>query len=281
MDITTQKCIVEQQVLNNAPSLSSIAPNVMVYTMMKRPGYMAIPAAEVIHLIKCISTEVRIRQVEEYIYSYKELPITHQNKSCFLLPKTRIITREGTLRDCNKFLPNMYNLHGIWYRVIPKLVESIPPPMKLPLTRPKWKYIDPEHLGTSGIYSNDDLNKLQAHIIEPVKKPAILDTLAKGISGKNIPAGKISLYNLMDEDSLEKIAMSTGERLWGAFVTFGSVSAEIHTIFIILRTIKYMADTLLHDFALHGIYGWSKQIVGALWGSLTHLLLHLARKPKE
>ncbi|KAL2737596.1 hypothetical protein V1478_001682 [Vespula squamosa] len=63
-------------------------------------------------------------------------------------------------------------------------------------------------------------------IMEPIEKPAILDTLARGISGKQISTGKISLYNIMDEDSLDKIAASTGtERLWEAFVTFGSASA--------------------------------------------------------
>lgn len=62
-----------------------------------------------------------------------------------------------------------------------------------PLTKPNWKYIDPEHQETSGIYSNDDLNKLRAHIMEPVEKSAIVDTLARGISGKHISSGKISL----------------------------------------------------------------------------------------
>lgn len=38
----------------------------------------------------------------------------------------------------------------------------------------------------------------------------------------------------MDEESLDKIAESTGQRLWGAFVTFGSASAGVIAIFMIL-----------------------------------------------
>lgn len=95
--------------LKNALSLAFIVLDEMAYTTMKKPEYMAIPAAEVIHMIKCIPTEVKIKQVEEY---YKELPITHQNKSCFLATKTQIISRQDTLKDCNELLPNMYNLHG-------------------------------------------------------------------------------------------------------------------------------------------------------------------------
>lgn len=83
----------------------------------------------------------------------------------------------------------------------------------------------------------------------------------------------------MDEESLDKIAVYTGHKLWGAFVTFGSTSAGIIAIFIILRLIKYIANTLIHGYAFHKMYGWSLQLVGALWGSLTNFLLHFANKP--
>lgn len=278
IDITRQKCALERQILKNALSLATLSPDETAYSFMKEPGYMAIIAGEVIHLIKCTPVEVKIRSTEN---CYKNLPITHRNQSCFLTPKTHIITQEAAMADCNELLPTMYMLHGSWYRITPKLVESVPPPTIQPLTRPEWKYISPEHLATSGIYSSEDLNKLRSHIMEPAEKPAILNTLLRGVSGQHIPKGQISLYNLMDEEALDKIATSTSQRLWGAFVTFGSASAGVIAIFMILRLIKYIADTVIHGYALHSIYGWSVHLVGALWGSLTHLLLHLARTPTE
>jgi len=34
---------------------------------------------------------------------------------------------------------------------------------------------------------------------------------------------------------------------------------------------------MLHGYTLHTIYGWSIHLIGALWDSVTNLLLHLAR----
>lgn len=117
--------------------------------------------------------------------------------------------------------------------------------------------------------------------MEPAEKPAILNTLAKGISSRQIPSEKLSLYNLMDDESLDKITSDTGQRLWGAFITFGSASAGVLIIFMALQLIKYIADTLLHRYALHNIYGWNLHLIGGLWGSLIHLLLHLDTKHPE
>ncbi|KAL2735742.1 116 kDa U5 small nuclear ribonucleoprotein component [Vespula squamosa] len=85
----------------------------------------------------------------------------------------------------------------------------------------------------------------------------------------------------MDEDSPDKIAVSTGERLWGAFIIFGSASADILAILIIFRFIKYIVETLLRGYPLHGIYGWGLHVIGALWSTLAHLLIHLRGKSER
>jgi hypothetical protein len=58
-----QKCALEKQILQNALSLSSIlfALDEMVFRNMKTPGYMVITAGEVIHLIKYVPMECRVR----------------------------------------------------------------------------------------------------------------------------------------------------------------------------------------------------------------------------
>jgi len=107
-DMMEQKCALEKQILQNALSLSSIAPDEMAHRIMKAPGYTAVTVREVVHLIKCIPAECRVRQTESCI----ELPVTHGNTSAFLLPGSRILTKTGTLRDCSELLPTMYRLYG-------------------------------------------------------------------------------------------------------------------------------------------------------------------------
>ena len=272
-DITEQKCALEKQILQNALTLSSIAPDEMAHRIMKSPGYTAVVAGEAIHLIKCVPVECKIRHTEE---CFAELPVTYGNSSAFLLPGSRILTRTGTHKDCSELLPNMYKIHETWFRFMPRPVESLPPPIIQPLTRPTWKYVTPAALATSGIYSDEDLNRLRNHIMFPVEKPQMLNTLARGAMGHNIPSGSISMTNLFDERSLERIAESAGTRLWQGFITFGSASAGVIAIFLIIKLIKLIVDTIIHGYALHSVYGWSLHLFGAIWSSVTQLLLHLA-----
>lgn len=277
-DIMEQKCALERQILQNALSLSNIAPDEMAFRIMRGPGYTAVTAGEVIHLIKCVPVECRIRHTEE---CYNELPVTHRNTSHFLLPRSRILTRTGTPRECSGLLPVMYKVQGAWFRMTPKPAESLPPPIIHPLTHPTWKYVSPSSLATSGIYSGEDLDRLRAHIMFPVKKPSILNTIARGAMGQNIPPGNISMMNLLDENSLNHIAASASEKVWKRFMTFGSASAGVLAIFLILRLLKLLVDTLIHDYALHTMYGWSIKLLGAIWSSVTHLLLHLGGRIEQ
>lgn len=277
-DIMEQKCALEQQILRNALSLASIAPDEMAYRIMKGPGYTAVTAGETIHLIRCIPVKCHVRQTE---LCYNELPVTHRNTSLFILPKSRILTRKGTLRECSDFLPVMYHLQEMWFRLTPRVTEVLPPPVIQPLTKPTWRYISPTTLADGGIYKTEDLDRLKTHIMFPVEKPAALSSLARGAMGETLPPGSISMVNLLDEDALNKIAESAAARAWRGFVTFGSASAGVLAIFILIRVTKLIIDTLIHGYALHTVYGWSLYLLGAIWSSVTHLLIHLGRQPRD
>jgi len=58
-DIMKQKCALERQILENALSLASIAPDEMASRIMKAPGYTAVTAGEVFHLIRCVPVECK------------------------------------------------------------------------------------------------------------------------------------------------------------------------------------------------------------------------------
>jgi len=126
----------------------------------------------------------------------------------------------------------------------------------------------------------------------PAEKPALLNTMARRISGHTIHDGTVSMYNLLDKASLQKIAESTASRLWKGFVTFGSAIAGVFGIFIVIRVIKLVIDTAIHGYALHTAYGCSLHLqiaprrcslhlLGAIWSSLTHLLLARGPTNKE
>lgn len=270
-DIITQKCRLEQQVLWNALSLAKQKPHEFAYTLMEGPGYMAITAGEIIHIIKCIPVEIEFRPSEA---CYNELPVTFRNHSMFLTPNPRILINTGSRRPCNTILLVIYNLYNTWYSVNPTLVEVKAPRVIKPMTTLLWKYVNPEFIATSGIYGRKELDEYRYQSLFAAEKQNLLDNIAHRADGHQINKNDVTMFNLMDQNTLDKIAESTGKRLWDGLITFGTVGAAIYAISVVFTLTKYVLDTTIHGHALHSAYGCSTHILGAIWGALATLLLH-------
>ena len=275
-DVLTQKCKLEQQALRNSLILATQAPDEFAYHFMKGPGYMSIVAGEVVHIVQCVPVEVTFRETKE---CYMQLPILSQNQTRYLTPRTHIISNTGTQISCNTFIRSMYFFGEKWFKMLPNPVEGPTPNIMMPKTTPTWKYTNPSSLATSGIYSQADLDKLRDHIMFQAEKPMVLNTLVKGVMGQPTDRQGFSVFNLLDEETIDKIAQSAWGKFWTIFTNFGTTSAGLIGIIIIIRGIKLIADTLIHGYTLHKIFGWSLHLLGAFWDSVTNLLLHLGTKP--
>ena len=272
VDLLEQKCKLERQVLKNALTLATISPEEFAYNIMKGPGWMSVVAGEVAHLIKCLPITVVYRKTED---CYIELPVTYQNNSYFMSPRTHILRKTGTKTECNDIVPQYYYLDDLWYKVLPKTVKVEAPLTLNPSEESNWKYENPGHLASSGIYTAEDMDNLRDRIMFPVERPAILDTVARGAIGQPTYGNNVNFHNLLDEGRIESMVQKAWDKAWGGFVSFGSASAGVLGLFITIRLVKLVFDTVIHGVALHHVYGFSLHLLGALWDSLTNLLLHL------
>ena len=144
-----------------------------------------------------------------------------------------------------------------------------------PIAKSKWQYMDPHKLANRGIYSADNVEKLKEHIMFPVEKAAFIDGLVQGAPGRDHATETLQIHSLLDEDTLEKIANYTVQKIWNGFLKFGSVSAGIMGIYITWRIIKTIINTNLNGIALHKVYGWSACRLVAAWTSLTQFCTFL------
>lgn len=278
-DVVKQNCEIERQVLKTTLSLATQAPDEFAFQLMKGPGYMAVVAGEVAHVIKCIPVEVKLRRTEE---CYHHLPVSRENDTLFISPRTHILLQTGTQISCNPMVPPMYQFQGAWYKLIPSPTETLAPQKVAPMTKLTWKYTSPGELAISGIYTQADLDNMRENILFPAERAAILNTIARGISGYPTQSQGTSFTHLLDEEALEKISRSAGSKILQSFMAFGTASAGVLGVFTIFAGVKLIADTIVHGYALHTVYGWSIHLLGALWSSLTYLLVHLGQKnPKD
>ena len=71
-DVLLQRCSLERETLKNALARATQTQDEFAYNLMKGPGYMAVTAGEVVHVIKCIPVEVMIQHRVE---CYAELKV--------------------------------------------------------------------------------------------------------------------------------------------------------------------------------------------------------------
>ncbi|XP_070516639.1 uncharacterized protein [Cardiocondyla obscurior] len=176
-NVMQQRCELEREVIKNTLSFASLQPDEFAYRLMKGPGYMAVSAGEAIHVIKCIPVTTTIRRVKE---CHLELPVIIRNNSYFLTPKSRILVKSSTVRECSYELPTLYFIEDTWVQFTPEAhVRETTPQQLQPMTSLTWKYLTPGSLATSGIYSQADIDKLRNHIMFPAEKPALLNSMAR------------------------------------------------------------------------------------------------------
>lgn len=258
-------------------SIASQSPDEFAYRLMKGPGYMAVSGGEVVHIIKCVAVAVKIQNGN---FCYAELEVTKNNETYFLTPRTHILKRKGTQIMCNAFIPNNYQIGEMWIKIMPRPIEARNPVTIKPMTRATWKYVNPENLATSGIYTEKDIKDLRERIMFPVEKPAVLNDLARKMHGQPIAGNGRSIFRLLDEEVVEKIAESAWTKMWSKFIIFGSASAGVVAIIFILHLIKGLFDIIIRGYTLYNIFGWLFHLLGAIFSSVAHCLTIISQ-PEE
>ena len=275
-DALYQRCNLERQTLRNALAIATRAPDEFAFHLMKSPGYMAVVAGEVVHRVKCLPVEVTVKHGD---HCYTELQVSKENFTYYLSPRTHILKGKGTQISCNPLLPSYYSIGDIWYKILPRPTESKNPSVIKPLTRPTWQYRSPAYLATSGIYSQKDLKDLKDRIMFPAERDAVLNDFAREVNGLPPTEQDGTLLKLLNEEAVSKIIDSTWSRVWKRFLTFGTVSAGLIGMLIIIKGIKIVIDVVVRGYTLTSGFGWYFHLIGALWSSVAHLLLFLFQGP--
>ena len=195
---------------------------------------------------------------------YAELKVMKGNSTYFLTPRTHIIKARGTKVSCNTILLSHYLVEGSWYKLRPKPTEGVEPITIQPSVQATWDYISPASLATSGIYTEKDLEDLRDRIMFPVESSSLLNDVAREIHGNTLDSHDGTLMKLMNEDTIEKIVESTWDRIWKKFMTFGTASAGVIAILLILQAIEMIIEVIINGFLIHRIYGWFYPYV---WGN--------------
>ncbi|KAL7287236.1 hypothetical protein TKK_0018664 [Trichogramma kaykai] len=275
-DSIFQKCMIARQIISNALSRSDSHPDIFALAVMKKRGFSAILAGETAHLVSCMEVACQIRAAET---CFNELPVVCKGAEGFLKPNTRIFTRVGTPRECSVIFPEIFEVDEVFIAMNPNVTLVQKPSIIQPLEAPTWNYEEIRSFMSSGIYSAEELEKLEDHMGFPLKRQALLESVVRRLADRPCTAESGNFQKLLDKDTFNKMSRSYFRSLYPGFIEFGAVCAGIAGCVVIIQLIKLVIDTVIHGVTLYSIYGWSFRLLGAFFGSITTMLIHIGRPP--
>ena len=223
---------------------------------------MSVIAGEVIHIVKCMSVEVTIEHGER---CFNQLQVTRNNETWYVTPRTHILVKRGVQVPCSNLLPSFYKINEVWYKIMPSPTETLPHSIIQSQLVNDWEYKSPTSLASSGIYTEQDLSKIRDRINFPMERPAMLNSIARGMSGIPTSHPDDSIINLIDEKTLERLAEGTCNKVWSKFMSIGTASAGFIGLLLIAQFIKLLIDTIIRGYTLQKVYGWSIHLIGAIF----------------
>ncbi|KAL7289203.1 hypothetical protein TKK_0017144 [Trichogramma kaykai] len=161
---------------------------------------------------------------------------------------------------------------------MPDMIDAPTPEIIKPLSRTQWKYASTDALAVGGVYAEKDQKKYCDLIVFPLERPSVLNQVAMTVSGRQIGREGISIAGFLDKAVLEKIANNTWGRIYSSFLNFGTLSAGVIGLIMLIRLIKLCIDATIRSYVLYEILGFSFKLLGAMMSSVTSLLIHRDNK---
>ena len=275
--VMAQICKMELQVLANLRATAAIDANQFGYAYKKQPGYTALIRGEVLYLIRCVPVRVYWRPAG---LCYQEIPVSYLNISCFLNPRTRILTHFSEEVPCSSQLPVKFKLQNIWVAMSPTVVRSTAPgQLTLGMNLSAWNY---EHVDmTLGIYSAQDLERQRAAVLHPLEYNAITRTIAANAGGFSKERQGLNMLNMMDPVQLKQVVVGHWEALTGKFKIFGAYSGGIIMIVFIYKAVAQACQGGIHFAAVKRIFGLGMGLVACVCPALANLALIYGQEDRK
>lgn len=268
-DMIMKQCILDKKIMSLELSMATLSPTEFAYIYAKEPGYTSVVMGEIIYLFKCIAVDVAVVNSDACTV---ELPVNHTGTIMYMAPKTHILQKMSTPATCSIILKPGFKILGNWYSTYPTL-HNIEDPNKIQSSiESTWKYINPGNLANSGIYTLEAMEALRKQVMFSTERLAIGESIVFDSVHNTLSNNGVSFTRYIDENKILASVHNYMTSIYGWLVTFGSISSGAIGLYVIMKILVFVLDTIIHAYHLKMLYGWSWWILGMFCNSLTMCL---------
>lgn len=280
--IQYQKCISDSKLIAATLSLAKYDPESLGLSIFgANSGFMTKISGEAAYIVKCKPKSVKIRKTP---LCYSEIPVTYNNESYFLTPRSRLLVKVGTQLSCDDFFRPMFYVNKQWFtRHNGNFIQAISPIMMKIEKFHDWKINSLTGIAHKGIYSSEDIQNYKKSINEPLSQKALETNFYQAIKGESDlnPAFKIGniitvndigdVFNVSDWS--KRVLASAYESL----ILLGHHFSAFIALFIILTVLKSIIEWGVSSYLLYKVFGWSWRLIFSCWKSIADAFLYSAK----
>lgn len=268
-------CVQEREQLKTLMTLARISPAEFAYQYKNQEaGVYAQTAGESVILIECPPVPVEYRRLPEICTD--ELPVTYQNTTAFLIPRSRIITYTPTVRGCSTLAPSLYKFDDIWVTTDGNL-HRVSPPATLSYPDSQtgtWTYDYLTSWVKAGIYTQEDLKKFERRILAGQEMQGVQSYITENMLGGRPTVEKYDLSSLISEATSVSILKKGWNQFWSGLSVFGTYIASFLGVYWIFLVVKLVVNIALNVKLIHDVTGWSWALLLGLWGGLARIFVN-------
>lgn len=271
---TQRYCELTRSHLHSLISLARSNAEDFAWIYMNRLGYTSVVRGEVLYLIQCKSTRVRVIPSQK---CYQELVVkTSQNATRYVKPSTHILVDMGTEIECSAVIPPMFNIEGTWIRVGSEITLPIPPVELTAQPSNSWSYGDMVTLGKLGILSDQQLSQYRTAVVSPLEQPSILSTFSRRIGSHLNYHGDIDDFAsaINTQKLTEDISNNILYKMYGWWEFIIRHLAGILGFAILWNILLSICSCIVNLTLLYKRFGFSSLLFFSVWSAMSKHILY-------
>lgn len=274
-DTIYRRCLVHREVLRNRLLLAPTTPSAISQILQDERGYVGRVLGEVLYIMKCVPTVVRIRRTER---CFHELPISVNNQSKFMAPVTRIIQSHAEEIECNGVTPPLYYVDNEWIGLTPHpTIKKAPKELRVE-SPAKLEFNPIQPVGQYGLYTQEEVSKVQRILTFGTERKAVENYITRRVAGLEAGNQGFATLNIFDPAEMKELAQSTFRQLWGWFSDVGVFMSGLIGFYMIFRVLKYGISVVINGLHLYQTIGCGIALMASLWNTLTFWVVQRQQK---
>lgn len=182
-----ERCLMQNRITSNLLTLAILSPREFAYQYYGEPGYTAVVRGEVVHIARCTPVPVTPRKTE---LCYNELPVSFNNKSLFMTPRSRILMEIGTVVECATDVGPQFKTANRWITMVSHGLISVEKPNIITPDPITYHFETLEDMLTGGLYTKETIANYQQILTSPMEESILSSRVTTAIrGGESLPSG--------------------------------------------------------------------------------------------